>query len=912
MITARPQKNLQTAREYFRQHLAQGEYHSQSQRVAGHWFGKGAARLGLDLAGPVAETQFARLCENQHPVTGQRLTVRRRQKDHRVFYDFAVSAPKSVSVMALVGGDQRLFVAHDEAARVALAQMEQVAATRVRQGGQDGERTTGEIVAGVFRHDTSRALDPQLHTHFVVFNATWDAVEERWKALQTSRMFDRMTFYTEVYRSELATRLRALGYELRHTDHGFEIAGVSAEILDRFSKRRRAILEAEPRAIAEINARRRRELEETLQKSRTAETRAAAEQALRDFVPITRLTNAGRSNLAHSTRAAKTDSLTAEEVSALQRAQLSDEEHAALRRLMSAEKPPAQSEPAPTISPAEAIAYARDHHFERQSVVEVHDLMKTALAYSRGSATLGELEAELAHRREFLRVEDELTTTEMLQSEQHLIGLVNRGVNRCRPLNAGFFGTGSLTGEQQAALRMILSSPDRVIGLRGGAGTGKTTLLRELVRGIEERQSVTVLAPTTAGVESLRKAGLSRAATVQRFLADEGFRQETLGQVLLVDEAGLLSTKDLVALVEHVERGGRLVLSGDTRQHTGIEAGDALRLLEERSALRVAGVHTIRRQVNREYREAIAELAKGNGLEGLTRLERLGAVTEMAEPDRYAVLATQYVASLKANKSALIVSPTWREIEAVTVEVRDRLKAEGLLGGDETKMTVHRGLKWTRAQKRDMRNYRKGLVLSFHRSTQSFAAGEWANVVQVGQEAIEVQKPNGRRFQVTKKQAECFEVAEPQPLSVATGERILIQGNRKADGLFNGQLATVKSVQPDGRIELKDGRTMAVDFRAFTHGYCVTSHASQGRTVDHVYVAVNSASWQATHRNQFYVSASRGREQVQVYTDDLEFLRSAVRRSAARLSASEMMESWQVAQRVNHGQRQRVRTRLAV
>lgn len=878
MITARPQKNLATAREYFRQHLVQGDYHRQGQTVAGHWFGRGAERLGLSAGTAVGEAAFARLCDNQHPLTGEKLTVRKRQKDHRVFYDFTVSAPKSVSILALLVGDRRLIAAHDEACRAALGQMEQVAATRVRRGGQDSERVTGELVAATFRHDTSRALDPQLHTHFVVFNATWDPVENRWKALQTSRMFDQMTFYTEVYRSELARRLRGLGYALHSTEHGFEIAGVSTEIRGRFSKRRQAIQKAE------------------------------LELAGRLGQP---LSNNARATLAHTSRPAKDLTLDPNEVLERQRAQLTRAELDGLNALVPDGSRPEPAVPAPLISPAEAVDYARDHHFERQSVVERHELLETALAYSRGSATLETLQGELAQRTEFIHVDDQLTTRATLLEEQRMIHFVNQGVGQSRPLHVGYAGDRQLSSEQQQALRTILETPDRVLGLQGGAGTGKTRLLLEVVRGIEARQPVTVLAPSTAAVEALRQAGLPRAATVQRFLADEGFRQETRRQVVLVDEAGLLSTRDMLALLEHVQDGGRLILSGDTRQHTGIAAGDALRLLEERTAMRMAGVHTIRRQVDQDYREAIADFAKGNGMRGLVRLERLGAVVEIPEPERYAVLAEDYVRSLRAGKSALLISPTWREIEVVTQEVRTRLKAEGLLGREESLLTVHRGLHWTPAQKRDLRNYRPGHLLSFHRPTRDFDRGASGEVVQVEPDGLAVRRTDGAVVKVTRKQAGCFEVSEPQSLAVAPGERLLIQGNRKSAGLFNGQAVTVKSVGADGRIHLTDGRQIAPDFRTFTHGYCVTSHAAQGRTVDHVFVALDSGSWRATHRNQFYVSASRGRERVRVYTDDAQFLREAVTRSGARLSASELLERKRAAEWKGTGQHPPLRPHLA-
>lgn len=302
MITACPQNNLKNAKSYFREHLGHGDYYSASQTVGGVWFGKGAERLGLVPGQAVAEEAFLRLCDNLHPITAERLTVRQRSArrdkvNRRVFFDFVTSPPKSVSIMALVVGDPRIVEAHSVSSWVALQQMEQVAATRVRKGSQVQERVTGEIVAAMFQHDTSRSLDPQLHTHFVVFNATWDAVEERWKALETRRMFDHLSFFTEVYRSEMTRRLQELGYKIRTTTTGFEIEGVSEEIIQRFSKRRRAILAESKR------------LEQELGKV---------------------VSNNGRAAIAHAIRERKLKDLDPAEVRAFQRAQLSETEMAAL------------------------------------------------------------------------------------------------------------------------------------------------------------------------------------------------------------------------------------------------------------------------------------------------------------------------------------------------------------------------------------------------------------------------------------------------------------------------------------------------------------------------------------------------------------------------------------------------------
>ena len=221
MVTAKTQYNLKNAREYFEEHLCVGDYYDEGQRVAGQWFGVGADQLGL--SGKIRADDFLRLCENQNPVTGQTLTQRlntvRREKgesavNRRVFYDFTFSPPKSVSIAALAMADERIVEAHERAVRSALREFEAFATTRVRVGGGNLDRPTGNVVTALFTHDTSRALDPHLHTHCIVFNATFDAVEQRWKALQNYELLRARKFAENVYYHELARDLRSFGYRI--------------------------------------------------------------------------------------------------------------------------------------------------------------------------------------------------------------------------------------------------------------------------------------------------------------------------------------------------------------------------------------------------------------------------------------------------------------------------------------------------------------------------------------------------------------------------------------------------------------------------------------------------------------------------------------------------------------------------
>ena len=191
MVTAKTQYNLKNAEQYFEEHLCVGDYYKEGQRVSGEWVGVGAERLAL--SGKVRADDFLRLCENQNPSTGETLTQRlnttrtegdKSAANRRIFYDFTFSPPKSVSIAGFLGNDERILEAHARAVRSALREFEAFAATRIRAGGAQNDRMTGNFVSALFTHDTSRALDPHLHTHCIVFNATFDPVEGRWKALQ--------------------------------------------------------------------------------------------------------------------------------------------------------------------------------------------------------------------------------------------------------------------------------------------------------------------------------------------------------------------------------------------------------------------------------------------------------------------------------------------------------------------------------------------------------------------------------------------------------------------------------------------------------------------------------------------------------------------------------------------------------
>ena len=409
MLSPKTQTNLKNAQSYFEEHLAVGDYYSESEQVVGEWIGTGATLL--ELAGAVGKDEFLRLCENQHPQTGKRLTQRlnrsRRDADgndaeianRRVFFDFTFSPPKSVSIAALVGDDSRIVDAHRAAVKLAVKELERFAATRIRQAGSNADRPTGNIVAALFEHETSRALDPHLHTHCIVFNATHDATEGRWKALQNFSMLAAQKYVENVYYHELASSLRRCGYEVENSARGdFEIANISRELCARFSKRHR-----------EIDAQLERLLADHPEKS---------SGNVREI----------RERLAHKERARKRQDIPRNRLRELWQEQLGEEDRATLRL-------PKKGKKIQAISAAEAVDWAEAHLFDRRSVVQEQELWRYALERARGSSlTVEAIKAETAARPYIREANGKMTRRDVLAREWRIVCLARDGAEQFAPL----------------------------------------------------------------------------------------------------------------------------------------------------------------------------------------------------------------------------------------------------------------------------------------------------------------------------------------------------------------------------------------------------------------------------------------------------------------------------------------------
>jgi ATP-dependent exoDNAse (exonuclease V) alpha subunit len=476
-----------------------------------------------------------------------------------------------------------------------------------------------------------------------------------------------------------------------------------------------------------------------------------------------------------------------------------------------------------------------------------------------------------------------VTTREVLGEEQQVVEFAREGRGTCKPFveKHSSFHRDWLNDDQKKAVKHIVESHDRIMLVRGAAGVGKTTLMQEAVEAIEASDTkVFAFAPSAdASRGTLRDAGFKDADTVARLLVDEKLQEEVRDQLIWVDEAGLLSMKSMrhvFAIADKVD--ARVLLSGDRYQHGSVERGAALRLLEEEAGLTPAHVKEIQRQSG-AYKQAVKALAEGHAAEGFKHLDDLGWVRESPQDERYKQMAADYVEAVADGKTALVVSPTHYEGDRITSEIRRTLRANEELGKDERSFRVLENANLTEAQRGDQVHYDMGDVLVFHQNARGFARGE------------RVMASPERELPLD--QAERFQVFHTSTLKLAPGDRVRITHNgTTANGkhrLNNGALYNVKEFDEGGNIVLDNGWTVGKNWGFLDHGYVSTSHASQGKTVDRVFVGQGSESFVASSREQFYVSASRAREQVTIYTDDKEALLDAVKRSDDRLTATEFI-----------------------
>jgi ATP-dependent exoDNAse (exonuclease V) alpha subunit len=710
-----------------------------------------------------------------------------------------------------------------------------------------------------------------------------------------SNIYEQRAYLTEVYRNALAREVRSLGYEIedrrssKGKNLGFEIKGVSDELLEKYSQRS----EQRDRAIAEF-------------------VESKGRQPSDNEIAV----------LVRESRADKLVEISTAEVHSRQTARLTPEESLTFEQIREAVRERSQTQRLEPESAAPSLDYAKQHVFERVSVALDHELLTEALRHGRGRIDLSELKGGFSLEEStgrILQAGKEVATRESLDREREMIERINRGIGQFERLGGRheFAASTFLRPEQKEAIEFVLNSRDLGVNIRGAAGTGKTATLQELQRGLEESgRKVLAVAPTMSAVEELQKVGFSDAITVERLLQGQSAQRDLFGKALIVDEAGMVSGRQMSELLKLVDQqSARIIFSGDTKQIRSVEASDALRVLERESHLKSVSLSEVQRQTALGYRDAIEELRR-DPERGFDKLEEIGAVREVLWSDRAQAVQQAYSeaqAQINAKGqpcSVVVVAPTHEEIGHTTEAIRAERTRTGELG-QSTHQQHHTPLNWTSAEKTDIRNYAEGQVVEFHRAVKGVARHESLEVVRVEDGKVVARNARGEEREFTGKQAKCFEVYERRAIEIAPNDKLLLMANRRGTGFraTNGELVTVSRIDEHGRIHLQDGRSLPESYKQFTHGYAVTAHRSQGKSVDAVVISADGM-----RKELFYVAASRGRESITVVTSDRDLLRESVARSVARQSASELSRKAQEPslEKVKPSLRERERRELPV
>ena len=887
MLTISKPLSASQARTYHEREFASEKqnYWSRDQQGHSEWQGKLAQQW--KLAGTVESEHFARLSEGQHPHTAEQLVRHQVSRtyegkfgnevtsaEHRAGWDATFSAPKSVSLTALVGGDERVREAHRESVRTALHELERY--TQARIGNVHSPETTGKFVAATFEHDTARPVDgyaaPQLHTHAVIFNVTEQA-DGTTRSLQPHELFVSQRYVTAIYRSELAMRLQMLGYELERGKYGQpEIRGYTKEYLEASSPRREQIKDhlreqgIDGAAAAQIAAHHTRDRKELL---------SQAEVLQRHRELAAQYGNQADRVVAHA------------------------RQHGYHR--MPEVKAQAQT----------AVTWARDHIFERSAVQDSRAIMETALARGMGETSYASVRQEFQRRintGEFQELSQigarrQYTTRAMAGMEREIIDRMLEGNQRdygdpmlvTPPLRIATEDRHpDLNPSQLQAVDEILLSREKIVGLDGIAGAGKTTTLAVIREGAElDGYRVEGFAPTSRAAQKLGEAGID-TSTLQKHLASGQQSDKGEKRLYVLDESSLASTRQLHEFIERLRPNDRVLLVGDRRQHEAVEAGRPFAQLQD-AGMKTVKLEEIVRQKDSELKEVVQQLALGNVREAINNLDQQGRVHEIRGHDeRISAIATEYA---KSPENTLVVSPDNRSRMEINERIHAELQGKGRISSEEHPIrTLVPRQELTGADRTWAAKYEVGDILRYSRASKEtgIRKGQYAQVRSIdaagNRLAVRLQDGTDRTYDPRRQRG--VSVYREETRNFSLGDRIQFTAPANDLRIANRELGVIARIDGAGRLSLNidSGRLLQIDPNKHPHldyGYAMTSHSSQGQTVSRVLIHVDTEldARDLLNSRMAYVSVSRGAHDAQIFTNDREKLPTALGHEISKRTA---------------------------
>ncbi|OOW73369.1 MobF family relaxase, partial [Xanthomonas cissicola] len=881
--------NQYAAAHYF---SAADDYYAKEN--PGEWQGQGAQVLGL--TGPVEQAQLSRLLDGRLP-NGERIQTTFDPTDNkkRIGLDLTFSAPKSVSMQALVAGDKDVTAAHDRAVTRALEQVERLAEARKKVKGKSYRERTGNMVIGKFRHEMSRAKDPQLHTHSVVLNMTQRA-DGAWRALSNEDIFRVQHEVDALYKAELARGLQALGYAIRLVDDqgNFELDHISRDQIEAFSARSRLIEEAL------ANEGKTRATATTLEKQIISlATRPRKDESDRDLVKQYWVEKSREFGIDYGPRS-QLDGRTYEAGDSFggrgrERGDAGDR--------IAATNLPAR------LTPAQAVVqYAINHLTEREAVVRETALTATALRRAVGLAGPDEVRAEIkrlvgqgalieavpayrmADRKDgpalssagwksylqdlkgwsdkqaqqyvsnaikqgsLVPAEKRYTTQKALAREKAILAIERTGRGAIEPIMTAAavktaLESSALNAGQRFAVETIVSTKNRFVGIQGDAGTGKTYTVNQAVALIKQASAVSegyrtvALAPYGNQVKALKNEGLE-AHTLASFLRTKD-KPIDCKTIIVLDESGVVGARQMEQVMRIVEKAGaRMVLLGDTKQTEAIEAGKPFAQLQQ-DGMQTARISEIQRQKDHELKTAVEQAAEGRVTQSLAHIKH---VEELKEPtERHRAIVNDYIQLTEPERrETLIVAGTNEARREINRMVRESLDLTGKGREFETLTRVD----LTQAQRRFAPSYQPGMVIQPEKDYQKagLTRGETYRVKEaLPGNALVLHRQDGTTTTINPRKATQLSVYHLERAELSVGDTVRINRNDPGRDLTNGDRMRVAGViggvvklesveERDGRparaLELPVNKPLHLE-----HAYASTVHSAQGLSNDRVLIA---------------------------------------------------------------------------
>lgn len=893
MLSIVPLKSAAQALSYY---MEESNYYAKDAEEAkeiSQWSGKGAVALGLN--GYVEANAFKELLEGKLP-SGQQLgRITQEGIEHRPGYDLTFSAPKSISILAEVCGDKRLYDLHNKAVDIALNYLERNAAqTRTLKDGSIVFEQTGNLLIAKFQHGESRELDPQLHTHAVVLNATLRK-DGQWRSLSSEEFFEQKMLAGMIYRSILAYEVQKLGYaiETYRLNGQFEIKGVPKELMEHFSKRRQQI-----EALLD---------EKGMEGAKASWVATMATRENKQIVDINELRVGWRD---------ETKSLGYDWENMIATC--------------------SQSEITQSLKPQEVaklgVHYALQHLSEREAVFSQSELLRHALAHSLGKALPHHVErgVKQAYQEKLLIHRQDLegyywTTPQAIALEKDTIAKMLEGRYSVAPMMSSDIvlqqlSTNSfLNLSQKTAVHHILTSPDRILGIQGYAGVGKTTML-SAVKAIAEKEGFILqgLAPSAAAAQQLQNESGIQSQTLAKFLIDCRNTEMDLGNVskkdkyeakkiFILDEASMVPTKqmnELLAVIHYI--GGRLVTVGDTQQLGAVEAGKPFYQLQK-SGMQTAVMKDILRQKNNPILLAAVHASIKGDIK--TALEKIGNnVHEISnKTERLIQIADDYLGLSKEERAkTLVLTSTNEDRQLINRRIRVGLKQESILQGQEitTNVLVERDL--TQAQKEHAESYTVNDLVRFNHkdSKLGIKKDDYLKIIEVDPEKkiVLLQNTEGKQmawqpYKLAYKRHGTVEVYQNEERQLMLGDSIRWLRNDKKEGLLNSTQATITAIDKEhATLKLTNGTTKTISlsdnrFKHWDHAYVLTVHNAQGQTCHRVFAQDESHRKNLANQQSFYVKISRAGFEVKLYVDDKqEYLKTLEKYTGEKTSAYSIID----------------------